>query len=515
MTGHWVPPLLRGAAVPLALVFAAQIAAVISPLQSDSLASPWDALQAGAHALLDGSLLLATLETLRNAFIGLVIGGSVGLVLGILLGTFWTLNRLLDFTIEALRPIPAVAIIPVALLIFGIGSQMEIAVVAAATPWPVLIMTRAAVAGIEPQLLQVARVLRLGLLSRVFKIILPAALPRIFVAFRLAVGVALTVSVTVEIAANPQGLGQGIMIAQQSLQPGLMIAYLVWIGVVGWSINWLLLQAQQSWFGASRYRRGIIMRVSNVIWNVASLLVGLLLVAGWQAVADARLVSPVFLAGPDRAWDALVQGFESGELMPKLLGTVERMIYGWLLASLLGIAIGTVIGTSNTARAYFQPTLEFLRPLPASAFVPVAIALFGLSEAMALGVVAFGALWPMLLATVHGFAAVEPRLCEVSNVLGMSRLSFIVKIGLPSSMPDILAGMRLSLTISLVLAVLSEMLTGQDGLGTWILQASRSFRAPDLYAGIILLALLGYISAQIIGLAERHATRWRTAHNDV
>jgi ABC-type nitrate/sulfonate/bicarbonate transport system permease component len=249
--------------------------------------------------------------------------------------------------------------------------------------------------------------------------------------------------------------------------------------------------------------------MSNVLWNVASLAVGLLLVAGWQAVADARLVSPVFLAGPDRAWGALAQSFESGELMPKFLGTVERMICGWLLASLLGIAMGTIIGTSSAARAYFQPTLEFLRPLPASAFVPVAIALFGLSEAMALGVVAFGALWPMLLATVHGFAAVEPRLYEVSDVLGLSKLSFIVKIGLPSSMPDILAGMRLSLTISLVLAVLSEMLTGQDGLGTWILQASRSFRAPDLYAGIILLALLGYISAQIIGLAERHATRWR------
>jgi NitT/TauT family transport system permease protein len=227
----------------------AQIATMVSPLQSDSLASPWYALQAWVRVLLDGSLVLATLETLRNAFIGLIVGGSIGLVLGVLLGTFRTLNRLLEFTIEALRPIPAVAIIPVALLIFGIGPQMEIAVVAAATPWPILIMTRAAVAGIEPQLLQVARVLRLGFLSRVFKIILPAALPRIFVAFRLAVSVALTVCVTVEIAANPQGLGQGIMIAQQSLQPALMIAYLMWIGVVGWGINRLLLHAQQSWFG--------------------------------------------------------------------------------------------------------------------------------------------------------------------------------------------------------------------------------------------------------------------------
>ena len=249
MTVHRLTSCLRGAAIPAILVLVAQVASVISPVESDSLASPWDAFQAGLGALADGSLLLATWETLRSAFIGLALGGSIGLVLGILLGTVRSLNRLLEFTIEALRPIPAVAIIPVALLIFGIGPQMEIAVVAAATPWPILIMTRAAVAGIEPQLLQVARVLRLGLVDRVFKIIFPAALPRIFVAFRLAVGVALTVAVTVEIAANPQGLGQGIMIAQQSLRPALMIAYLLWIGVVGWGINRLLLQAQQSWFG--------------------------------------------------------------------------------------------------------------------------------------------------------------------------------------------------------------------------------------------------------------------------
>ena len=126
-----------------------------------------------------------------------------------------------------------------------------------------------------------------------------------------------------------------------------------------------------------------------------------------------------------------------------------------------------------------------------------------------IGVIGFGALWPMLLATVHGFAAVEPRLYEVSRALGMSRLSVIFKIGLPSSMPDILAGMRLGLTIALILSVVGEMLTGRDGLGNWILLAARSFRAPDLYAGVILLGLLGYVSAQMLALAESRLLRWR------
>ncbi len=86
------------------------------------------------------------------------------------------------------------------------------------------------------------------------------------------------------------------------------------------------------------------------------------------------------------------------------------MSLGWISASLAGVALGGLIGSSASARALIGPTLEFLRPLPASAVIPVAIAMFGLTPGMAIGVIAFGSIWPMLLATVHGFAHVEPRL---------------------------------------------------------------------------------------------------------
>jgi ABC-type nitrate/sulfonate/bicarbonate transport system permease component len=229
----------------------------------------------------------------------------------------------------------------------------------------------------------------------------------------------------------------------------------------------------------------------------------------WQWIADEKLVSPVFLPGPDRAWAALVKGMESGDLSQKLWATIERMIYGWLLASLVGIALGAAIGTSRLLRAYIAPMLEFLRPLPASAVIPVAIALLGLSDAMALVVIAFGSLWPVLLATVHGFSAVEPRLYEVGRALGLSRAAVILKIALPSASPDILAGMRLGLTVALILSVVCEMLAGRDGLGNWILLSARSFRAPDLYAGVILLGLLGYVSSVGIAAIERRLLIWR------
>ncbi len=147
------------------------------------------------------------------------------------------------------------------------------------------------------------------------------------------------------------------------------------------------------------------MRSSVLLWRAISFAVAAGFVALWQLIANLRLVSPVFLPGPDRAWSSLVRGFDGGDLMEKLNGTLWHMALGWFLASLVGIIVGALIGSSRAMRAYVAPTLEFLRPLPVSAIIPVAIALFGLTQSMALFVIAFGAIWPTLLATVHGFAA--------------------------------------------------------------------------------------------------------------
>ncbi|HEV7416857.1 MAG TPA: ABC transporter permease subunit, partial [Tianweitania sediminis] len=175
--------------------------------------------------------------------------GLLGLLLGMIFGLIPIVNRLMEVTVEAIRPIPSVAVLPIAMLVFGFGYSMEIAIVAFSCLWPVMILTRAAMAGIEPRLIEVARALRLSTTQRIAKIVLPAALPRIMVAVRLAAAIALVVAVTVEIAANPLGLGYGILVAQQGLQPDLMLAYLVWIGVVGWSLNATLAFAEKRLFG--------------------------------------------------------------------------------------------------------------------------------------------------------------------------------------------------------------------------------------------------------------------------
>jgi ABC-type nitrate/sulfonate/bicarbonate transport system permease component len=220
-------------------------------------------------------------------------------------------------------------------------------------------------------------------------------------------------------------------------------------------------------------------------------------------------VSKVFLPTPEATTASLMEGLSGGELAAFTGATVYRMVVGWLLASVLGVGLGALIGSSATARAWIGPTLEVVRPLPASAVMPLAISIFGLSSGMVLAVVGFGAMWPVLLATVHGLAQVHMRLREVSAGLQLTPLDFVRKIGLPNAMPDILAGMRLSLTVALIVTVVGEMIASQPGLGQAILLAARSFRASELFAGVALLGAIGFVSNSLLAALERRFLMWQ------
>lgn len=211
---------------------------------SEALAPPSMALKAFVDAATDGTLWQATAFTLGSAALGLLIGAGLGVLLGIVLGLSPRAARMSFLSVEVLRPVPSVALIPLSLLVFGFGVRMEVAVVAFATFWPMLVLAQAAARQVEPRLLEVALALGLSPQDRVLKIVIPAMVPRLFVALRLGVAIALVVAVTVEIAANPNGMGYAIMIAQQSLDPALMLAWLFWIGVVGFAVNDLAQRAQ-------------------------------------------------------------------------------------------------------------------------------------------------------------------------------------------------------------------------------------------------------------------------------
>lgn len=241
LRARWQPWVL-----PLGLLAALELFARTAGRHSDALAAPSAAAGAWLRTAADGSLLGGTLFTLGSAGLGLLLGFAGGVLAGLLLGLSRRAAASSSLVIELLRPVPSVALIPIAMLAFGFGVAMEVSVVAFATFWPVLVLARAAVGQLEPRLLEVSAALQLSQAQRACKIVLPAILPRLFIALRLGVTIALVVAVTVEIAANPHGMGYALMLAQQSLDPAGMLAWLLWIGAIGLAVNALAERAQRA-----------------------------------------------------------------------------------------------------------------------------------------------------------------------------------------------------------------------------------------------------------------------------
>lgn len=232
---------MLGAVIPVGLLVAWEALWHVDSLRLESLSRPTDVWRAFLHGMSDGSIPRATVQTLEAALTGFVLACAIGIVLGIVIGLLPRLERVVSPTIDALRPIPSVALIPLSLMIFGFGAPMEAVVVAFACVWPVLLITISSVKGMEPRLLEVSQVLQLSALERAFKVVIPAALSGIVVGLRLALAIALIVAITVEIVINPRGLGHEMMAAQQALQFDRMYACLLWVGVMGWVVSELSL----------------------------------------------------------------------------------------------------------------------------------------------------------------------------------------------------------------------------------------------------------------------------------
>jgi ABC-type nitrate/sulfonate/bicarbonate transport system permease component len=229
-----------GSIVPVSFLAVWEWSSRSGALTLESLSRPSDILRAGYLGVRDGSMLLATGQTFETALLGLAIAALAGILAGAVLGLSPVLDRVTSPTVEALRAIPAVAFMPMALMMFGFGVALEASIIAYACVWPILIVTISAVRAVEPRLLEVADALQLSFRERLAKIILPAALARINVGLRVAAGIALVVAVTVEIVLNPRGLGYALVLAQQSLKTDVMYAQLLWLCILGAALNAVL-----------------------------------------------------------------------------------------------------------------------------------------------------------------------------------------------------------------------------------------------------------------------------------
>ena len=191
-----------------------------------------------------------------------------------------------------------------------------------------------------------------------------------------------------------------------------------------------------------------------------------------------------------------------------VLPSLERLFLGYAIACVVAVAIGIPLGLSPLLRRATSPIVEFLRAIPPPALLPFAIVVLGVGNAGKVFLIAFVCLWPVLLNTIDGVTGIDPTMRETARSYGVSGRDRLLRIVLPAASPQIFAGMRTSLSLALILMVISEMVASTNGIGFFVLQSQRSFAIPEMWAGILLLGLLGYALNLIFMLVEHRVLAW-------
>ena len=254
---------------------------------------------------------------------------------------------------------------------------------------------------------------------------------------------------------------------------------------------------------------GVLLRTAHVL-----LLPVVLVGAYWLFTArpDAGFYTPT----PDAIAAAFAELWFSERFLADVLPSLARLLLGFALAAVIGIGLGTLLGLDARVRAATEPALEFLRAIPPPVLVPLMIMLAGIDDGMKITVIVFGCIWPILLNTVEGVRAVDPVLADTARCYGISWPTRLRVLVLRSASPQIMAGLRLALALAIILMVISEMFASSSGLGFAIVQFQRTFAIPEMWAGMVLLGIIGFVLSSLFELAEGRVLNWyrglRAAH---
>jgi ABC-type nitrate/sulfonate/bicarbonate transport system permease component len=199
---------------------------------------------------------------------------------------------------------------------------------------------------------------------------------------------------------------------------------------------------------------------------------------------------------------------DPAEAWENLVPSLQILLFGYLLALVAGITIGTVLGLVTAIERAVRPVLEIMRAVPGVALLPIFIVLFGIDQPMKILLVAFGSFWPVLLNTIDGVRAVEPLLLDVTRVFRVGRARRLFTVILPSAGPQIFAGARTALAISLIIMVVAETVGGNGGIGYFLLNAQRNFAITNMWGAIVALGVLGYLLNILFRVVERVVLRW-------
>lgn len=231
----------------------------------------------------------------------------------------------------------------------------------------------------------------------------------------------------------------------------------------------------------------------------------IVLVAWWFVSAVAPTV---YLPSLRTILETLVRDWAGPHFARDALPSIGKFLVGFALAGLFGILIGMLIGMMPRVGAALDPLIQFYRAIPPPVLLPAALLLFGIGAPMNIALIVFGAIWPTLLSTIDGVRAVDPLLRDVAQSYRFSRSKRVFRLLLPAAAPQIFAGLRISLQISIILIVVAEMFGSTSGIGFYVLNAQQAYEVPETWAGTIVLGILGYLATLGFLAVENRILSW-------
>ena len=230
--------------------------------------------------------------------------------------------------------------------------------------------------------------------------------------------------------------------------------------------------------------------------------------AAWEIVTRSGYVNSISMVPLSRILVTFFELVVSGELFKWLLPSLGRLAIGFALGGAAGVLIGLLMGYFRIVHHLLEPMVEFLRPLPSPAYIPIVILFLGIDDAMKIAVIAFAAFFPVVINTYAGVVNADPVFVDVARTLGVGRMNIALRVVLPAALPYIFSGLRVSLGIALIVTVLSEMIAGNSGIGFFVLDMQRAFRNADMFAAVIMLGIVGYLLNRVFLLVERRVVKW-------
>jgi taurine transport system permease protein len=253
--------------------------------------------------------------------------------------------------------------------------------------------------------------------------------------------------------------------------------------------------------------------LSGVQVGLISLMTVLSILAVWMAVTHLGFVKPIFLPKPDtvlKAFADAVEGkIDGAPLTEHVAMSLFRVISAFLLAALIGIPVGLAMGISPAIRAMLDPFIEFYRPLPPLAYLPLVIIWFGIGETSKVLLIFLACFAPVALAARAGVLAASADQINAARALGASRLQLLCSVVFPAALPDILVGLRIGMGVGWTTLVAAEMVAASTGVGQMVLNASNFLRTDIVVMGIFVIGFFAIVFEFAMRWLEKKLVPWR------